>query len=218
MLSVGHGIGSLMPFSLHAPRHIGMEEVGWWGDPRRWDYRHASMRRQAWRRLGGGETHMRGVYTLKAVRGSTLRKCRTSLALSKLLSWSIALLEVKAQTVQPQCFLRRSHYACGWSGPAIDVLFSGQTLSFQAALVQNGLWRLHVISGSWFGSLMPCSLHAPRHIGMEEVGWWGDPRRWDYRHASMRRQAWRRLGGGETHVRGLYSRSHTRQWSIFFFL
>ena len=48
-----------------------------------------------------------------------------------------------------------------------------------------------------------------RHIGMEEVGWWGDPRRWDYRHASMRRQAWRRLGGGETRVRGLYSRSRT---------
>ena len=67
--------------------------------------------------------------------------------------------------------------------------------------------RLHVIGGSWFGSLMPFSLHAPRHIGMEEVGWWGDPRRWDYRHASMRRQAWRRLGGGETRVRGLYSRS-----------
>ena len=56
---------------------------------------------------------------------------------------------------------------------------------------------------------MPFSLHAPRHIGMEEVGWWGDPRRWDYRHASMRRQAWRRLGGGETRVRGLYSRSRT---------
>ena len=63
MLSVGHGIGSLMPFSLHAPRHIGMEEVGWWGDPRRWDYRHASMRRQAWRRLGGGETRVRGLYS-----------------------------------------------------------------------------------------------------------------------------------------------------------
>ena len=60
MLSVGHGIGSLMPFSLHAPRHIGMEEVGWWGDPRRWDYRHASMRRQ---RLGVGETRVRGLYS-----------------------------------------------------------------------------------------------------------------------------------------------------------
>ena len=71
--------------------------------------------------------------------------------------------------------------------------------------------RLHVISGSWFGSLMPFSLHAPRHIGMEEVGWWGDPRRWDYRHASMRRQAWRRLGGGETRVRGLYSRTLSSQ-------
>ena len=74
--------------------------------------------------------------------------------------------------------------------------------------------RLHVISGSWFGSLMPFSLHAPRHIGMEEVGWWGDPRRWDYRHASMRRQAWRRLGGGETRVRGLYSRSRTLDFCL----
>ena len=42
-----------------------------------------------------------------------------------------------------------------------------------------------------------------QHIGMEEVGWWGDPRRWDYRHASMRRLAWRRLGGGETSAVGL---------------
>ena len=184
-----------LPSCLHAA--TGMEEVGWWGDP-----------------CEGfilTKPYMMWKYTL--------RKCRTSLALSKLLSWSIALLEVKAQTVQPQCFLRRSHYACGWSGPAIDVLFSGQTLSCQAALVQNGLWRLHVISGSWFGSLMPFSLHAPRHIGMEEVGWWGDPRRWDYRHASMRRQAWRRLGGGETRVRGLYSRSRatmTREQHFFF--
>ena len=92
-------------------------------------------------------------------------------------------------------------------GPAIDIGFLGIYLQW---FVEAR--RLHVISGSWFGSLMPFSLHAPRHIGMEEVGWWGDPRRWDYRHASMRRQAWRRLGGGETRVRGLYSRSR------FFFL
>ena len=69
MLSVGHGIGSLMPFSLHAPRHIGMEEVGWWGDPRRWDYRHASMRRQAWRRLGGGETPGGGITVVPGTLG-----------------------------------------------------------------------------------------------------------------------------------------------------
>ena len=46
--------------------HIGMEEVGWWGDPQRWDYRQPPCTTLAWRRLGGGETPGGGITVISA--------------------------------------------------------------------------------------------------------------------------------------------------------